>query len=159
MNTIEAFVGIKTILVVLSSKAMAIDIPGLRNLLVRAYPRSAVFFISTSGQPVGNMAPSEVDLVIDFTPPSARQSMLFARQMHAKSKFTVGRETGWFYRKKFYSRVYSAISDQKSGRVPTDYLASEAFYQKKVLELAGVEILNEGGVVPDRSKDIALDLN
>jgi hypothetical protein len=156
MSHAEApFHGVKTVLVVISSRAMAFDQAGLRNLITHAYPGAVVFFISVSGDPVGVAAPSKVDLVIDFTEPGARQSKFFACGMRGAGKFVVGRKTGWFYRKSKYDRVYDASSDENC---PRDYLEAEAWAQKRVLELAGIQVVRHGGVTRDLSKEIASTL-
>jgi hypothetical protein len=149
------FSGVKTILVVLSSRAMAFDQSGLQNLITHAYPGAVVFFISVSGDPVGVGAPSKIDLVIDFTEAGARQSVRFALRMRRLGKFVVGRKTGWFYRASRYDRVYDAGADRNC---PRDYLEGEAWAQKRVLELAGIEVVRHGGVTRDLSKEIASTL-
>ncbi|MBU6152859.1 MAG: hypothetical protein KGP28_01030 [Bdellovibrionales bacterium] len=153
MSHAEApFSGVKTVLVVISSKAMAFDQGGLRNLITHAYPGAVVFFVSVSGDPVGVAAPTKVDLVIDFTEPGARQSKWFAPSMRRTGKFVVGRKSGWFYRKSKYDRIYDSATD---ANLPKDYLESEAWAQKRVLELSGVPVVRHGGVTQDLSKEIA----
>jgi hypothetical protein len=149
------FTGVKSVLVVLSSRAMAFDQAGLRNFITHSYPGSAVFFISVSGDSVGVSGPSKVDLVIDFTEPHARQSIWFAPSLRRRGRFVVGRTTGWFFRKSRYDRVYDQASDSQA---PRDYLESEAWAQKRVLELAGVQVVRHGGVTQDLGKDIAATL-
>jgi hypothetical protein len=75
--------------------------------------------------------------------------------MKARGKQVVGRTAGWFYRRKNYDRVYDQAMDPG---VPSDYLSSEAWAQRKVLELAGIPVVRQGGVTLDRSKDIASSL-
>lgn len=158
-HTVEdTFKNIRSVLVVLSSKSMAYDMPGLRNLITHAYPNAAVFFISTSGDSMGATAPDKIDLVIDFTPPRARQSFFFARKMKSRSKYTVGRNSGWFVRKKTFSRVLDESTAEFRTHAPKDYLDSETYVQKKVLELAGVPSVKQGGAVQDRGKEIALEI-
>jgi hypothetical protein len=147
--------GVKTTLVVLSSKAQLFDMAGLQNLIQHAYPNSAVFFISTSGDAMGVEAPKHVDLLIDFTPPGARQGMLFAWSLRNRSTRAVGRNSGLFFRSKRYDQIYNEAADADC---PRDYLDSERHAQRKVLELAGVPVVRQGGVTADRSKEIALDL-
>lgn len=146
-----AFSGVKTVLVVLSSRAMTIDQAGLRNLISHAYPGSAVFFVSTSGDPVGVKCTRQIDLLIDFTEPGARQPFFFAFTMRRRARYAIGRRVGWV-RKNRYTEVYDHTSDSTR---PRDYLESERHAQRKVLELAGVPVIRHGGVTPDRSKDIA----
>ena len=149
-----AFNEIKSVLVVLSSKAMTFDPSALRNLISHAYPGAAVFFISVSGDPVGVAAPHKIDLVIDFTEPKARQSFWFPRRMRSRGRFVVGRKVG--FRRSFrYDRVFDVSADPG---VPRDYLDAERWAQRKVLELAGVPIKRHGGVTEDLSKEIAQTL-
>lgn len=148
-------VGVKTTLVVLSSKAQLFDMAGLQNLIQRAYPNSAVFFVSTSGDAMGVEAPKHIDLLIDFTPPGARQPALFAFKVRRRATRAVGRDVGWFFRRNRYDAVYA---DAKDPQCPTDYLDAERWAQRRVLELAGVPVVRQGGVTADRSKEIALEL-
>jgi len=155
MNSAQPpFSQVKTVLVVLSSKATAFDHAGLRNLITHAYPGAVVFFISVSGDPVGVAAPSKVDLVIDFTEPGARQGKFFAVSMRNRGKYVVGRNAGWFYRKSRYDRVYEPTPEE----LGQDYLAGEIQAQKKVLLLAGVPVIRHGGVTQDLSNEIASTL-
>ncbi|NDF15333.1 hypothetical protein EB061_08440 [bacterium] len=155
MGSLEpVFSGIKSVLVVLSSKAMTLDSSALRNLINHSYPGVAVFFVSVSGDPVGVPAPHKIDLVIDFTEPKARQSLWFPRRMRSRGRFVVGRKTG--LRGAFgYDRVYDVSVDPA---VPRDYLDAERWAQRKVLELAGVPMIRHGGVTEDLSKEIARNL-
>ncbi len=152
----NSFKDVKSVLVVLSSGAQAFDQPALRKLITLTYPGAAVFFVTTSGGAMGVAGPNRVDLVIDFTKPGARQSMFFARGMRNRGAQTVGRNAGWFYRRKHYDRVFDESSDPAR---PADFNDSEVWAQRKVLELAGVAIVHQGGVMPDRSKEIALENN
>jgi hypothetical protein len=155
MSEGKIFPNIKSVLVVLSSKSMAFDMPGLRNFITHSYPGAAVFFISTSSQAVGVQAPSQVDLVIDFTPPNARQPMFFARKMKSRAKHVVGRNTGGIFGRKKYDALYDEASDSN---IPKDYLDHERFVQRRVLALAGIEIVKQGGATQDLSKEIAQTL-
>ena len=156
MNATQ-FENVKSVLVVLSSKAMSYDMPALRSLITHSYPGAAVFFISTSGDAMGAKAPEKIDLVIDFTQPGARQAWGFARKMKSRSRFTVGRKAGLFFRKSSYTRILDEAKEKNAGKLPQDYLESEAWAQKKVLELAGVPVVKQGGVGQDRGKDIAFE--
>lgn len=151
----KAFEQVKTVLVVLSSRALAFDMPALRNLITHAYPGAAVFFISTSGDSVGVVGPHRVDLVIDMTEPGAHQSLFFAPKIRSRARYVVGRNAGRFYRRTKYDRVYDEKTDPQ---LPSDYLEQERWAQRKVLELAGVPVIRQGGVTQDRSKEIALEL-
>jgi len=155
----KAFENVKTVLVVLSSRALSFDMPGLRNLITHAYPGAAVFFISTSGDPVGVEGPHRVDLAIDMTEPGAHQGWFFAPKIRSRARNVVGRNAGRFYRRKKYDRVYDEVADAKTdSQFPKDYLEQERWAQRKVLELAGVPVIRQGGVTQDRSKEIALEL-
>ncbi len=158
MSHESCFSNIKTVLVVISSKAMTLDLSALRNYITHAYPGTAVFFISTSGDPIGVEAPSKVDLLIDFTPPHARQSWFFAYRLRKQARSAVGRNSGRFYRMRNYDRVYDEFNESIKKTLPIDYLEQEAWAQRKVLELAGVPVIRQGGVGQDRGKDIALEL-
>lgn len=147
---------VKSVLVVLSSGAQAFDLSGLRKLVTIAFPGAAVFFISTSGDPVGVEGPYQVDLVIDFTKPHARQALFFAKKMRKRGRIVVGRAAGWFYRRKRYDRIFEELSHADR---PVDFNDAEAWAQRKTLELAGVPIVHQGGVTPDRSKEIAQELS
>lgn len=147
------FSNVKSVLVVLSSRAMLFDQSGLRNLIGHAYPGAAVFFISTSGDPVGVEGPRKVDLALDFTEPGARQSFFFAAKMRGRASHVVGR-TGSFFRKR-YDRVFDEKADSS---LPRDYLERERAIQRHLLELAGISVVKQGGVTLDSSKDIASQL-
>ncbi len=150
-----SFQGIKNVLVVFSSRSQAFDEASLENFVKHAYPGSKVFFVSTSGQEIGKKIPAKVDLLIDFTQPGARQSLFFPFKMRKKARFAIGRKSGFYFRAKTYDRIYDEKNDSSK---PKDYLEGEAFAQRKVLELAGVPVIRQGGVTLDRSKDIAREL-
>ena len=149
------FQGIKNVLVVFSSRAQSFDEAALENFIKHAYPGCKVFFLSTSGHGIGPKAPAKVDMVIDFTQPGARQPFLFALKMRQKARYAIGRKAGIYFRTKLYDRIYDEKNDSSK---PKDYLEGETWAQRKVLELAGVHTVRHGGVTPDRSKDIALEL-
>jgi hypothetical protein len=151
----KPFSNVQSVLVVLSSRGLSFDMPSLRSLISHAYPGAAVFFISTNGDAVGVEGPNRVDLVIDLTEPGAFQSMFFAPKMRSRGSKVVGRNAGWFFRRSKYDRVYDEKADLDR---PKDFLDSERWAQRKVLELAGVPVIRQGGVTQDRSKDIALEL-
>ena len=148
------FPNVKSALVVISSRSMAFDLSALRNFITHAYPGAAVFFITTSGDALGVNAPNTVDLIIDFTEPKARQSMFFAMKMRRRGKHVVGR-TGGFFGRKSYDRLFTESTDAS---LPKDYMERERAIQRKVLELAGILIVKQGGVTEDLSKDIAQSL-
>jgi len=155
MNESPLFPGVQSVLVVLSSTSMAFDLSALRSLISHAYPGTAVFFISTSGDAVGVASPRQVDLVIDFTPPGARQPFLFASRIRKRAKYVVGRDTGGFFSRKRYDRLYQEKMDAS---LPLDYMDRERSIQKRVLELAAVSIVKQGGVTEDLSREISLSL-
>jgi len=154
-RTLVMFQGIKNVLVVFSSRAQSFDEAALDNFIKHAYPGANVFFISTSGHLIGPKAPGKVDMVIDFTQPGARQKFLFPLSMRQKARYAIGRKAGIYFRSKLYDRIYDEKNDPSK---PKDYLEGETWAQRKVLELAGVSVVRHGGVTPDRSKEIALEL-
>ncbi len=151
----QRFAGVRTVLIVLSSKAMIYDVEALRQKVLLAYPEAAVFFMSTSGQSMGVVCPRAVDLVIDLTGPGQRQGWFFARKLKGMAKHIVGRNAGLF-RKKIYDRIF----DEKADKVglPDDFLERERAVQKRVLSLAGVPVIPSGGTTADLAKKIALEL-
>lgn len=147
--------GVRTALVVLSSKWMPFDTEALRQKIHLAYPESTVFFLTTLGKPVGAQAPKQVDLLIDFTGPGQRQGWFYARSLRRKARVAVGRNAGLFR-----SRIYDRVVDEKAKRaeLPSDSYLREKQVQKLVLELSGVSTAPLGETPPDRSKSIALEL-
>ncbi len=147
--------GVRTILVVLSSRAIVLDVEALRQKALLAYPDAAVFFMTTAGKPVGVSSPQSVDLLVDMTGPGQRQGWFFARKLRKMAKFAVGRNAGLF-RKKIYDRIF----DEKSHRqnLPNDYLERERYVQKQVLALAGIPVIPAAGTTADRARTIALEL-
>ena len=146
---------VKFVLVVLSARGIVYDMEALRQKIQVSYPDAAVFFQTTYGRPVGLKAPDQVDLLIDFTGPGQRQKFFYARTLKKKSRFAVGRNAG-FFRKKIYDRVFDELDIGNS--VPTELLARERFVQKRVLNLAGIAMVQSGETPPDRGKTIALEL-
>lgn len=153
MQTSATFSGVKSVLVVLSSRAMLFDPSSLRNLISHAYPGAAVFFISTSGDSVGVEGPRNVDLILDFTEPGARQGFWFPLRLCSRGTYSVGRK-GAFFRKR-YDRLFDEKADSSLSR---DYIERERGVQRKVLELAGIPVVKQGGVTLDRSHEIASTL-
>lgn len=147
--------GVKFVLVVLSSRGMAYDLEALRQKVVLSYPDAAVFFQTTVGKPIGPVPPSQVDLLIDFTGPGQRQSLFYAKKLRRMARVGVGRNAGWF-RKRIYDRIFD--ESLNSSELPQEMLERERFVQKKVLNLAGVALVQSGEVPPDRGKSIALEL-
>lgn len=139
--------GAKTILIVLSSRAMALDRASLTQKVMTVYPQAAVFFRTTQGKPIGVPSPSQVDLLINFAGPRERQGFFFSRKLKKMGVVTVGRKKG-------YQRVF-----QEPERFDSiDMLARERIAQREVLALAGVPLFPSGDALPDRGKLTPLDL-
>lgn len=147
--------GVRTVLVVLSSRAMVLDREALRQKILMSYPEAAVFFYTTSGDPIGVTPPNKVDLLIDLTGPGQRQGLFFARKLKSSSKTSVGRNAGLF-RKRLYTRIYDEKAQKD--KLPADLLQRERQAQREVLALAGVTVAQRGELPPDRGKTIALEL-
>ncbi len=147
--------GVRTVLVILSSRGMVYDVEALRTKILISYPDSAVFFRTTRGDEMGAPAPSQVDLVIDFTGPGQRQNPFIAMKLRKTAPVVIGRNAGLF-RKRVYDRVF----DEKAPGValPKDLLQKERYVQRKVLEMAGVPLAQQGDALKDQSKSIALTL-
>ncbi len=148
------FKGVKTILVVLSAKAMVYDTESLRQKILLVYPDAAIFFLTTLGKPIGSSAPRRVDLLIDFTGPGQRQGWFYALGLRGRARICVGRNAGLF-RKRRYDRV---VDEKARKDLPGEMLARERVVQREVLQLAGVPMALTGEVPPDRGKQIALEL-
>jgi hypothetical protein len=148
--------GVRTVLVILSSRGMVFDVDAIRQKVLLAYPDSAVFVQTTRGKAIGAEAPHSVDLLIDFTGPRQRQGLFAAKRFRRMSRVAVGRNAG-FFRAKIYDRVFDERKDG-GGELPRDLLARERAVQKKVLELAGVALARQGDTPPDRGSSIALEL-
>jgi hypothetical protein len=146
--------GVRTVLVVLSSKGMVYDVHALRHEVRMAYPDAAVFILTTEGKSIGAQAPSYVDLLIDFTGPGQRQGWFYARKLRRRARVAVGRNAGLF-RKKIYDHV---IDEKTISQMPSEVLDRERMIQKQVLALAGVAFVATGETHPDRGKTIALGL-
>jgi hypothetical protein len=151
------FAGVRTILVVLSSKGMACDVDGLRSRIHGAYPDAAVFFMTTTGKTLGTPVQGHVDLLIDFTGPGQKQGLFFARKLRRMARFAVGRNAGLF-RKKIYDRVIDEKAPANARLQGMTTMGREREVQRMVLALAGVASMPHSESAPDRSKDIALDL-
>ena len=147
--------GVKTVLVVLSSRGMVFDTESLRQKVLLTYPEAAIFFITTIGKPVGAFSPQQVDLIIDFTGPGQRQGLFFAKKLRRMARMIVGRNSGFFR-----SRVYDRVFDEKSAgdKIPSELLPRERIVQRAVLALAGIPVAQSGDSTPDLSHTIALNL-
>jgi hypothetical protein len=147
--------GVRTVLVVLSSKGMVFDIHALRHEIHMAYPDATVFMRTTSGKTIGAQAPSYVDLLIDLTGPGQRQGLFYAKKLRRGARTAVGRNAGLF-RKRIYDRIYDEDAHRPLPNV--DVLTNERRVQREVLELAGVALAQTGETHPDLGKTIALGL-
>jgi hypothetical protein len=149
--------GIRTVLVVLSSKGMVFDSHSLRHEIRQAYPDAAVFFKTPLGIEIGAHAPAHVDLLIDLTGPGERTAFFFARKLRRSARVAVGRNSGLFsIRKRIYDRIYDETAHTST--LPVETLSRERFVQKQVLDLAGVGSSFSGETHADLGKSIALEL-
>lgn len=147
--------GVRTVLVVFSSKGMVYDTESLRQKIQFAYAGAEVYFLTPGGKPLGVAAPSRVDLLIDFTGPGERQGLFFARRLRRKARLAVGRDSGLF-RKKAYDRVFDEVA--LASQLSTEQLQKERDVQRRVLESAGVALIPAGDSSPDRGKITPLAL-
>jgi hypothetical protein len=149
--------GVRTVLVVMSSKGMVYDVHSLRHAVRMAYPDSAVFFRTTSGKSIGAASPAHVDLLVDLTGPGQRAPFFNPRMLRRAAKTAVGRNSGWFgVRKRIYDKIYDEKANMSS--LPGESLDRERIVQKFVLELAGIPLAWTGETGADRGKTIALGL-
>ncbi len=147
--------GVRTVLVVLSSRGMVFDLDSIRQKVLLTYPDAAVFFQTTHGNPMGMSPPHHLDLLIDFTGPGERQGLFAAKKLRRMTRVAVGRNAGLF-RRRIYDRVYDEKT--KGRELPRDLLERERFVQKEVLALAGIPLALQGELLPDRADSIALEL-
>lgn len=149
--------GVKSVLVVLSTRALAYDMDSLRQKILMTYRDSAVFFLTPIGKSVGAVAPKQVDLVIDLTGPGQRQRWGLSRSLRSRGRVVIGRNAGWFgHRKASYDRIFDEFAPGVN--VPTELLERERWVQRQVLGLAGIPLSTHGEVRADRGKVIALEL-
>lgn len=146
---------VHTVVVVLSSRGMTLDMEALRNEISLTYPGTAIFFLTPLGLPVGAAPPRQIDLVIDFTGPNQRQKWLLARGLKSRARVVVGRNAGYF-RKSLYDRIFDE-KDPKLG-LPAEMMERERRVQSEVLRLAGISQVRTGTTPRDRGKEIALEL-
>lgn len=144
---------VKSILVIMSSRAVAFDVDALKQKIKMSYPEAKVYFESTLAYPMGEKAPADLDLVIDFTGPGQRHKWFYARQLRRRARVLVGRNA-WFFREHVYDRIF----DENAHELPADLLHREKLVQKEVLELAGVPVSTQGNLGADLSKKIATRL-
>lgn len=144
---------VRTILVILSARAVVFDDASLRQKIHLTYPEAAVYFMTTKAYAFGKVLPSnaKIDLLIDFTGPGQRHKWFWARQLRGISRVCVGRTAG-FFREFIYDRVFKEV-DLKE--LPRDMLNRERFVQREVLALAGVPLSPKGNLGTDLQKTIA----
>ncbi len=149
-NRIE---NVRTILVVLSGRAVIFDDASLRQKIHLSYPDAKVYFMTTEAYPLGEKLPSaaKIDLLIDFTGPGHRHKWLWARKLRARSRVCVGRPAGLF-REHIYDRLSTEL---KRASLPRDVLERETLVQREVLALAGVPVSHKGISGKDQGKTIA----
>ncbi len=147
--------GVRTVLMVLSSRGMVYDIEALRQKVLQTYPEAAVFIQTTYGKPIGAAAPKSVDLVIDFTGPGQRQGWFYSRKLRRMGRVTIGRNAGLF-RAKIYDRIFDEKA--KKDQLPSELLTRERWVQKEVLALAGIPLSQSADPGTDRGQTIALEL-
>lgn len=143
-------VGVKDILVIMSSRGVVFDDESLKQKILLTYPSAKVYFMSTLGIPMGEKPPQKIDLLIDFTGPGQRHKWLLARKLRSRTRVCVGRTAGLF--REF---IYDRIFDETKVHLPKDLLEKERFVQKTVLELAGVPLSQKGTPGEDQGKTIA----
>jgi hypothetical protein len=93
--------------------------------------------------------------LIDFTGPGQRQGLFYARKLRKMAKVAIGRNAG-FFRKSLYDRIFN--EQLEGSKVPSEMLERERFVQKRLLNLAGIPVIQAGETPPDRGKTIALEL-
>lgn len=145
---------VRTVLVILSSKAMVYDTEALKVKILLAYPEAKIYFMTTLGKSMGPKPPAKIDLLIDFTGPRMRHKWFLARRLRSITRVCVGRTAG-FFREFIYDRVFDETKDPT---IPKDVLLRERIIQRKVLELAGVPLSQKGLPMEDRGREIALQL-
>ncbi|MBC7692077.1 MAG: hypothetical protein H7222_09925 [Methylotenera sp.] len=147
--------GVKSVLVVLSSRGMVFDTESLRQKVLLTYPEAKVYFLTTIGKAIGTPVPKQVDLLIDFTGPGQRQGWFYARKLRSMARVAIGRNAGLF-RAKIYDQCFDDKAKLKD--LPRDLLGRERLVQKQVLAMAGIPMAQHGDLTPDTGKTIALDL-
>jgi hypothetical protein len=144
---------VRTILVVLSGRAIVYDDASLRQKISLTYPEAKIYFMTTKAYALGEKLPAsaKIDLLIDFTGPGDRHKWLWARQLRSRSRVCVGRPAGLF-REHIYDRLSTEL---KIKNLPHDVLERERLVQREVLALAGVPISHKGNSGTDLGKSIA----
>ena len=144
---------VRTVLIVLSVRGMALDVASLKQKVQLAYPGTEVYFMTTLGKYLGNSAPTSVDLLIDLSGPGTRQGLFFARRLRRRARVAVGRASSTF-RKGAYDRVVEETFNSSK----QDILIHEREVQRKVLASAGVAVIQAGDTHADRGKITPMEL-
>jgi hypothetical protein len=144
--------GVKSVLVVLSTRAMPFDVESLRHKIHIAYPDAVAYFMNTSGAPIGTILQTGADLIIDFTGPGTRGGWFLARRLRKIGRVISGRNAGPF-RKRIYDRVFDET--QSSEFLPSDLLERERMIQRQVLAMVGIPSLPLGDPGEDLSRSLA----
>ncbi|MBS1961653.1 MAG: hypothetical protein JST04_05525 [Bdellovibrionales bacterium] len=144
---------VRTILVVLSGRAIVYDDASLRQKIQLTYPDAKIYFMTTEAYALGEKLPgsAKIDLVIDFTGPGHRHKWLWARKLRARARVCVGRPAGLF-REHIYDRLSTELQRKD---LPRDVLDRERLIQREVLALAGVPLSHKGNSGADQGKTIA----
>lgn len=144
---------VRTILVVLSGRAMVFDDASLRQKISLTYPDAKIYFMTTAAYPLGEKLPpsAKIDLLIDFTGPGHRHKWFWARKLRARARVCVGRPAGLF-REHIYDRLSTEL---KRKDLPRDVIDRERLIQREVLALAGVPLSQRGNSTKDMGKTIA----
>lgn len=144
---------VKTILVILSGRAVVFDDASLRHEITLTYPDAKIYFMTTEAYALGEKMPSsaKIDLLIDFTGPGHRHKWLWARKLRSQARVCVGRPAGMF-REHIYDRLSTEL---KRKDLPRDVLDRERLIQREVLALAGVPLSQKGNSGADLGKTIA----
>lgn len=137
--------GIKTVLIVMSASGMVFDESALIRQVQITYPDAKVYFMNPDGSALRQEAPSQVDLVIDFSGTSGRQPLFFAKSLRRRARIAIGRNAGLF-RGNIYDRTFNEKAE--SAKLPTEMLSRETAIQKRILALAGISFVRSGKNTP-----------
>lgn len=150
---VEKVKNVKSVLVIFSTRAMAYDRAALTQKIQLTYPEAKVFFMTTSGLPVGLEAPEKIDLLIDFTGPGQKHKRFLARKLRSITRVAVGRNAGFFR-----PYIYDQIADESLAVYPKDLsrdlLTRERWAQRQVLLLAGIPLSQKGELLKDKGKEM-----
>jgi hypothetical protein len=144
---------VRTVLVILSGRAVVYDDASLRQKIQLTYPDAKIYFMTTEAYPLGEKIPTaaKIDLLIDFTGPRQRHKWFWSRQLRARTRVCVGRPAGFFR-----ARLYDHLSTELTRKdLPRDVLERERLIQREVLALAGVPLSHKGISGPDQGRTIA----